>query len=183
MYPYLGPKLRLAGLMKHGAVNVPSHFPKKLSAVARPKLYPRNVLLGYSPPSSQAYGASGCQQNNIRHRISNLTISDIEECKERYESNDDSTSHLRAGRDRPCNGLGQLSESTCRNANEHNDSPINEPYKEETEENAEEPHARHHNRESERVRYPCNLQVIRRVDVDPGRACTIPLVVIDRSIG
>lgn len=54
MYPYFGPHPRLAGLMKYGAVNVPSQFPRKFKAVATPKQWPRSALLGYSPPRSQA---------------------------------------------------------------------------------------------------------------------------------
>ena len=78
MYPYLGPQLRLAGLMKYlqvnvswissssnlmartntyGAVYVPNQFPRKFNAVAKPKAYALSAVLGYSPPSNQAYGA------------------------------------------------------------------------------------------------------------------------------
>ena len=38
-------------------MNVPSQFPRKFAAVARPNVMGRSWLLGNSPPTSQAYGA------------------------------------------------------------------------------------------------------------------------------
>lgn len=37
IYPYFGPQFNDAGLMKYGAVNVPSQLPRKFKAVAKPK--------------------------------------------------------------------------------------------------------------------------------------------------
>ena len=54
IYPYLADHPSAAGLIKYGAVKVPSQLPRKLRAVAKPKAYPLMAVLGYSPPSSQA---------------------------------------------------------------------------------------------------------------------------------
>lgn len=58
IYPYRADHPRAAGLMKYGAVKVPSQFPRKLSAVASPKACARIFVLANSPPRSHAYGAA-----------------------------------------------------------------------------------------------------------------------------